>query len=209
MTEKKGTLTGKVILVTGAGRGLGSILSRELAAHGASLAINDLTPINLDQVEAQILAENGVVKSYIVDVSKKIPIQGLIQSVQDDFGRIDILIHCARVRPKANLIDMDDWEWQRTLDVNLSGAFFALQSVGRLMRAQGGGKMILVRPDLSAEIGMGAYSISMAALQELTSRAASEFKDHAIQVEWLDQQIGTQQVVTQILSICSESGLEE
>jgi len=204
-----GTLTGKVILVTGAGRGLGSVLSRELAAHGASLAINDLTPIKLDQVEAQILAENGVVRSYIVDVSKKIPIQGLIHSVQDDFGRIDILIHCARVRPNANLIDMDDWEWQRTLDVNLSGAFLTLQSVGRLMRAQGGGKMILVRPDLSAERGTGAYSISMAALQELTSRAASEFKDHAIHVEWLDQQIGTQQVVTQILSICSESGLEE
>ena len=72
VTDKIGTLNGKVILVTGAGKGLGSILSRELAAHGASLAINDLTPINLDQVEAQILAESGIVRSYIVDVSKKI-----------------------------------------------------------------------------------------------------------------------------------------
>ena len=168
MTDGPGALNGKVILVTGAGKGLGSILSRKLAAQGASLAINDLTPINLNQVEAEILAENGIVKSYIVDVSRKMPIQSLVQSIQEDFGRIDILIHCARVRPTADLIDMDDWEWQRTLDVNLTGAFLTLQSVGRLMREQGEGKIFLVGPNKPVGNGMGAFSITMTALQEFS-----------------------------------------
>jgi len=209
MSDKEMALKGKVILVVGAGKGIGSIIAAELASLGACLAINDLTPVNLDQVESGILAAGGLVRSYTVDVSKKIPIQSLVNAVQDDLGRIDILVHCARVRPKANLVDMDDWEWQRTLDVNLTGAFLTLQSIGRVMRAQGGGMMILVGPPSADELGRGAYSISMAALHELSVRAAAEFKEHAIQVKWISQQDGTDQAVKQVLAACMGKDTEE
>jgi NAD(P)-dependent dehydrogenase (short-subunit alcohol dehydrogenase family) len=203
VSEKKVSLKGKVVLVTGAGKGIGSIIAREIANHGANLAINDLTPVNLDEVESDILAKGGLVRSYIVDVSKKIPIQSLVNAVQDDLGRIDILVHCARVRPKELLMDMDDWDWQRTLDVNLTGAFLAMQSIGRVMREQGGGRMILVGPSLMNDAsGRGAYLISMAALHELSTRAAAEFKQYRIQVKWIDQQNDVGQAVKNVLAAC-------
>ena len=142
-------------------------------------------------------------------MSKKIPIQSLVNAVQDDFGRIDILVHCARVRPKAPLLDMDDWDWQRTMDVNLTGAFLTLQSVGRVMRAQGGGQMILVGPQDTNEIDFGAYKISLAALHQLSIQAAAEFEQYGIKVVWIDQKDGMDQAVNRVLAACVQTGQEE
>jgi NAD(P)-dependent dehydrogenase (short-subunit alcohol dehydrogenase family) len=209
MNERKNSLEGKVALITGAGKGIGSIIARELSAHGVSLAINDLTPINLDEVESDIQEKGGNVRTFIVDVSKKIPIQSLVNAVQDDYGHIDILVHCARVRPKTPLLDMDDWDWQRTMDVNLTGAFLTLQSVGRVMRAQGGGQMILVGPQDTNEIDFGAYKISLAALHQLSIQAAAEFEQYGIKVVWIDQKDGMDQAVNRVLAACVQTGQEE
>jgi len=179
-------LSGKVVLVTGAGKGTGRAIAQAFAAHGASLAINDLTPVNLDQTEGHIRAAGGKVKAYIVDVTKKMPIQGLVNSVLNDWGRIDILVNCAQVRPKSSLMDMDDWDWQRTLDVNLTGVFLLLQSVGRVMRRLGGGTMLMTGPHSQSGLNQAAYAISKAALVELGTQARLEFSEYAIHVHLID-----------------------
>ena len=130
-----GDFTDKVVLVTGAGKGKGRAVAEALAARGAIVAANDVTPVNLDETVARITAYGGRVKAYVEDIAKKMPVQALVNQVLDDWGKIDILVNCAEVAPSAPVLDMDDWDWQRTLDVNLTGAFLLTQSVGRVMRA--------------------------------------------------------------------------
>jgi NAD(P)-dependent dehydrogenase (short-subunit alcohol dehydrogenase family) len=196
-------LKDKVVLVTGAGKGAGRNIATAFAARGARLAINDLTPVNLDQTEAEIRTSCAQVKAYIVDVTKKMPIQGLVNSVIDDWGRIDILVNCAEVKPRSSLMDMDDWDWQRTLDVNLTGVFLLLQAVGRVMRTVGGGTMLTIAPRIRSNPLQAAYQVSKAGLIELTTQADREFSKNGIRVHLIDPEYKLD-VVQQALNLCKK-----
>ena len=80
----------KVVLITGAGRGYGRELAKAFAAQGARLALNDISPMNLNTLVKEIEAEGGEAKAYVQDIAKKVPVQGLVMHVEDDFGKIDI-----------------------------------------------------------------------------------------------------------------------
>ena len=171
---------GKVVLITGAGKGKGRLLAEEFARRGAFVAADDVSPVNLDELVAQ---GNGRIKAYVEDVAKKVAAQSIVKQVEDDLGRIDILVNHAAVEPRLALLDMDEWDWHRALDVNLTGAFLMLQSVGRVMRAQGAGVIInlvtLSRPGVRNE---AAYRASMIGLVELTRAAAGELSPYGIRV---------------------------
>src|ERR1043166_4094746 len=122
-----GTLQGKVVLITGAGKGNGAILAKAFAEQRAIVAANDISPINVEEVVDQILAKGGRAKAYIDDVAKKVAVQNIINQGEDDFGRLDILINHAAVEPRVPLLDMDEWDWHRVLDVNLTGTFLMAQ----------------------------------------------------------------------------------
>jgi NAD(P)-dependent dehydrogenase (short-subunit alcohol dehydrogenase family) len=174
-----GDLTDKIVLVTGAGKGIGRAVAEAFAARGAIVAANDVTPINLDETVARITASGGQVKAYVEDIAKKMPVQALVNQVLDDWGKIDILVNCAEVAPSAPVLNMDDWDWQRTLDVNLTGAFLLTQSVGRVMHAaipQGekGGIIIHIGWRASIPDRRTAYFVSKAGLTAFVEHAARE-----------------------------------
>lgn len=178
-------LQDRVVLITGAGRGLGREIACVFSRQGAIIAANDITPINLDQTIEEIRQAGGRASDYIFDVGKKMSVQALVEAVRDDWGRIDILINNARVEPKGSLLQMDEWDWRRTMDVNLSAPFFTMQSVGRVMSSQGGGIIVnmifrpdsdLLRPDRIA------YNASETALITLTQDAARELAPFNIRV---------------------------
>ncbi len=176
---------GKVVLVTGAGRGIGRQVAVSFAVRGAYVAANDITPINLDQTLDQIDKSGGVGVDFVTDISKKMPVQSMVAEVLDRWGRIDFLINNAGVEPRAPTLDMDAWDWQRTLDVNLNGAFFLTQVVGRVMREQGGGAMIhiAVLPAASDQfLHRSAYVASKMSLIGLTQVAAQELAPFNIRV---------------------------
>jgi NAD(P)-dependent dehydrogenase (short-subunit alcohol dehydrogenase family) len=173
----------KVVLVTGAGKGTGRRAAEALAARGAIVAANDLTPVNLDETLARITAAGGTVKAYLADVAKKMPVQGLLNQVLDDFGRLDALISCARVEPLRSVLEMDEWDWQRTLDVNLTGAFLLTQSAGRIMKDQGGGAIVHIGGQAGGPTsGRAAYLASQAGLRALVAAAANEFAAFGVRV---------------------------
>lgn len=175
----------QVVLVTGAGRGIGRAIAQEFATHGAIVAANDLTPVNLDQTINQIEARGGRARAYLTDIAKRLPAQNLIGQVVEDWGRIDILINNAGVEPHASILELDEWDWQRTLDVNLSAPFFLMQAAGRVMRDQGGGVVVNIASIAGRAHGLkdrSAYVASKMGLIGLTREAARELAAYHIRV---------------------------
>ncbi len=175
----------KVVLITGAGRGIGRALAEAFARQGARVAANDLTPINLDETVRRIRAAGGQCKDYVHDIAMKMPVQAMVEQIRDDWERIDILVNNAGVEPHASILDMDEWDWRRTIDVNLSGAFFTMQSVGRVMKEQGGGMIVNIASIAGRAHGLrerSAYVASKTGLIGLTREAAREFAAYNIRV---------------------------
>ena len=176
-------LKDKVVLITGAGKGSGRLLAKAFAERGASVAANDISPINVEQVVDEINGQGGHAKAYVEDVAKKVGVQNFINQVEDDFGRIDILINHAAVEPNVPLLSMDEWDWHRVLDVNLTGVFLMTQSVGRVMREKGGGVIInLVTESIGDEKQEAAFVASMNGLTGFTRQAARELSPYGIHV---------------------------
>jgi 3-oxoacyl-[acyl-carrier protein] reductase len=176
---------GKVVLITGAGRGIGREIALAFGAQGAIIAANDITPINLDETIAQLEAAGAVAKDFVTDISKKMPVQSMVSQVLDQWERIDILVNNAGVEPHAPLLELDAWDWQRTLDVNLSGAFYTTQSVGRVMREQGAGVIVNIASIAGRAHGLkdrSAYVASKMGLIGLTREAARELAPFNIRV---------------------------
>jgi NAD(P)-dependent dehydrogenase (short-subunit alcohol dehydrogenase family) len=173
------------VLITAAGRRLGRLLALAFSANGYAVAANDLTPARLDETIASIQASGGKGRPYMVDVVKGLPVQDLVDRVLADYQRIDVLVNNAGVQPGAHLLDMDEWDWQRALDVNLSGPFLMMQVVGRQMQRQGGGVVINISggawPDKN-ESDRAAFYATQSALFTLTESAASEFMSYNIRV---------------------------
>ncbi|MBW8011655.1 MAG: SDR family NAD(P)-dependent oxidoreductase [Chloroflexi bacterium] len=204
--------TDQVVLIIGAGRGLGSALAKAFAAQGALVAANDLTPINVDEVVAEIIAAGGKAKVYLADAAKKIALQTMVTEVLEDWGRIDVLVNHANVKPQDPLLDIDEWDWRRAVDVNLNAVFLAIQSVGRVMRDLGGGVIINIGPEPAKtpeKTASAAYLSSKAGVVALTRGAASELAEYNIRVSAV-QVAGnyTDSALRQILELCSADNQE-
>jgi NAD(P)-dependent dehydrogenase (short-subunit alcohol dehydrogenase family) len=194
------TVQDKVIMITGAGKGSGGLLARALAERGAIIAANDISPINVEQVVEEINRQGGRARAYIEDVAKKVGVQNLINQVEDDLGRIDILIHHAAVQPHVSLLEMDEWDWHRVLDVNLTGAFLVTQSAARVMRVKGGGEIIfLLTGTARDEENEAAFVASMSALAAFARQAARELRPHGIRVRTVQNEQGS--VVKEVLAL--------
>ncbi len=180
MSEMAGSfdLQGKVVLVSAAGREPGRALALAFARAGARVAANDFMPMGLDETVKEIRDLGGEVRSYQEDVSKGLPAGALVDWVIKDFGRLDVLLNFAAARPQAPLLDMDEWDWLRTLDFNLNGPFLMMKAAGRAMSDRGGGVIINIAGACQGQAqapGMAAYNASTSGLLALTQTAAVEF----------------------------------
>lgn len=190
----------KVVLITGAGKGAGRLLAQAFAERGASVAANDISPVNVELLVEQIQARGGQATAYIEDVAKKLGAQYVVKQVEDDFGRIDILINHASVEPHVPLLDIDEWDWHRVLDVNLTGAFLMTQSAGRVMREQGFGVILnLISAAQAAAAHEAAFVASMSGLEGFTRQAARELSPYGIQVYALENMDG--QIVDKVMAL--------
>jgi NAD(P)-dependent dehydrogenase (short-subunit alcohol dehydrogenase family) len=180
-----------VVLVTGAGKGAGSQVAEAFAEQGAYVALNDIAPNNVDAL-LQGWNERGYkVKSYVEDVSRKLSAQALVNQVLEEWGRIDVLINHAVVEPSAPLLEMDEWDWHRTLDVNLTGVFLMMQSAGRIMCEQKHGVIInlMSLSGRTAALNRSAYVTTQMGLIGLTRQAARELYGYGVRVHAAGQGI--------------------
>lgn len=171
----------KVALIIGAGTALGTEIARELAGKGVQLALNEQLPTRIEPLAAEIVRSGGKAAAFPADVSRKLSLQTMLQDVLEKYKRIDILVFVANVQPPDVILDMDEWDWHRTIDLNLTAAFLCMQSVGRVMRELGSGVMVNVLSPKS-EVSV-AYEVAAAGVEALSRTAEEEFAAHGIRVK--------------------------
>ena len=178
-------LTGKVALVTGAGRGIGRAITLGLARAGACVAANDVDPATAEQTAAALAAEGFDVAPFPADVADQPAVKAMLAAVLARWGRLDILVNNAGVEPHGSLLDFPLADWQRTLDVNLTGPFLTSQAAARAMKDQGGGVIVNISSIAGRAAGLrhrAAYVASKTGLIGFTRECAREFAAYNIRV---------------------------
>lgn len=184
MSGNQLSLNGKVALLTGGSRGLGRATALGFARAGADVAIASRKLPDLETVAQEIREMGRKSLAVAAHVGKVDEIGNLVNTVQNEFGRIDILVNNAGTNPTmAPAIDIEERAWDAIMNLNLKGLFFLSQAVARLMKDRGGGSIINVasvagfRPG-----GLPVYSISKAGVIMATKVMAKEWGPFNIRV---------------------------
>lgn len=177
--------TGKVVLITGAGSGIGRQTARQFAAAGAAVAVADLDPEG-GQETAQLLAEAGAEAQFFAcDVADPEEVAGLVEQTAARFGRLDCAVNNAGIGGPWERIESYPLEaWDRVLAVNLSGVFYCVQAQIRQMKQQEDGAIVNVA-SIAGKRGLpnqSAYTASKHGVIGLTRTAAQECARHGIRV---------------------------
>ena len=170
-------LDDRVALVTGGSRGLGLGMALALAHSGADIAIASRTLSDLETAAALIEATGRkclMIQSDIGDVTQ-VPI--IIEQVTAKFGRLDILVNAAGINIRQPFDEFTPEDWDKLININLKSAFFLSQAAARVMRTQGGGKIINVG-SISFDLiipNIALYAVSKNGLRGLTRALAVEY----------------------------------
>lgn len=172
-------MTKQRVIVTAAGTGIGRAIAEAFYHDGAQVHICDISETAL----AQTMAANPHMRSSLTDISKADQIDALFQDACDWMGGIDVLINNAGIGgPKAALDEIEDSDWDQTIQVNLNGAFYCIKRAAKLMKAQKSGCIINIS-SASARTGLplrAPYVASKVALQGLTRNVARELGPYNI-----------------------------
>ena len=176
----------KVVLVTGAGRGIGKAIAMAFAQEGARVAVNDINPGTCEATASEINSIGGEAAAWQCDVANKMAVQTMLIDIEDRWQHIDILINNAGVEPHKSILTMDEWDWDRTFEVNLKAAFVCSQTVGRMMRDRAnGGSIVNIASIAGRAAGLrdrSAYTSSKMGLIGFTKECAREFAAYNIRV---------------------------
>ena len=184
---------GKIALVTGAARGVGKVIAQRFAQEGASVVINDIDLKEADGVAQGMTREGFGAIALRADVSKGTEVEAMMDEVIGKYGRIDILVNNAGVFAQSVLImDLQEEEWDRIMNINLKGVFNCSKAVIRHMIKQGAGRIVNVT-SFTGKTGRVVYSTvgnptkahycaSKAGIISLTKSLAFELAPHDITV---------------------------
>ena len=198
-----------VAIVTGAGRGLGAAVARALASAGLRVAVNDINPDRATKIAAEITAAGGQALAVQGDVANKFQCVKVIEATREAWGQLDVLVCNAAVTPTATILKMDEWDFQRCLEVNLKGTFFMSQLCGRVMadenQARGGGVILHIASTAGVEHpleGQAAFCASQAAVVGFGRECAREYAAYGIRVQTIlrDERQPAEQRTSQVVA---------
>jgi NAD(P)-dependent dehydrogenase (short-subunit alcohol dehydrogenase family) len=175
-------LTGKVALVTGAGKGIGRGIAKAFAAEGCNLMLTARTQVDLESV-ADELADSGVdVGIATADVADADRMGKIFEQLKQRFGRLDLLVNNAGAFDGGPLDELSLEDWDRVIATNLRGPFICTQHAMRIMKEQSGGRIINVGSISGQRVRYSSapYSTSKHGIWGLTQVTALEGRDHGI-----------------------------
>ena len=181
--ESTFSLSGKVILVTGASSGLGARFAKLFAAEGATVAMAARRVERLKELRAEIEADGGQAHVYAMDVTDAGSVSDAIAKVDAEFGRIDVLVNNSGVSASGRLLDMTEEDYDYVMNTNTKGAFFVAQQTAKVMIAKKTpGRIINIASVAGLRVlsGIGVYCMSKAAVVQMTKAMALEWGKYGI-----------------------------
>jgi NAD(P)-dependent dehydrogenase (short-subunit alcohol dehydrogenase family) len=178
-------LKDKIVVVTGASKGIGRAIALGTAHEGADVVVNYNTDAtSAEEVKQQILSLGRRAVAAKADISQVSEIHSLFEVVRSEFGRVDVLVNNAGITGWTSLFDVTEEKWDQVLDANLKGTFFCSLEAARMMRSGGGGSIVNVSTNCAA-LGVKnlvAYATSKAGIHGLTRQLAVELAPYKIRV---------------------------
>jgi len=178
-------LSGRVALVTGAGRGIGKGIALELARAGCRIAVNYVTePEKARETVAEVRALGVEALAVGADVSQAGAVIEMVDRVVREFKALDILVNNAGTQTFKPLLDVTEAEWDLVVNTNLKGCFLCTQSAARFMKDHGGGSIVNIGSGCNkvAFPNLVAYTASKGGIEMFTKVAAVELGPHGIRV---------------------------
>ena len=174
----------KVVIVTGAGKGIGRCIAQTYASEGAKVVLADKDPDLGSETEKSIFSAGGTVAYIQTDVSHPKEIEKLVRKSTQLFGRIDILINNAGISKWKPPYELTLGEWEEVIDTNLRSVFLCSREAAKIMRELGGGSIVNIASTRAfmSEPNSEAYAASKGGIVALTHALAASFSSDNIQV---------------------------
>jgi dehydrogenase/reductase SDR family protein 4 len=185
MDVSKFSLNGKVAIVIGGAGDIGKAIAQTFSGAGADVVISSRKQENLDAAAEEIKAETGgKVLGIASHIAKLEQSKSLVEQVMKECGRIDILVNSSGSSFMVPLLEMEEWQWDAVMNVNVKGPFFLAQQIAPIMKEQGGGNIINITSYMGVRVeeSLGAYCISKAAVMHMTRVMAKEWGKYNIRV---------------------------
>ena len=176
---------GEVAIVTGAGNGIGKATALRLASEGASVAVGDLDLAAAQATVDAITTSGGQAMAVAVDVTARASVEAMVETVVARYGQVDVLCNIAGIAVGEPFLEVTDKNWQRTLDVNLTGVFLCSQVVARQMVAKNiAGRIVHMASTngLVGEANLSHYNASKFGVVGLTMTMAIDLASYNIRV---------------------------
>lgn len=130
-------LEGKVCIITGGGRGIGAATARKFAAEGAGVVVADISAEAVQAFVQELEKDGHAALGVAVDVTDAADVERMIEATLERFGRLDCLVNNAGITDDAQLLNMDESQWDRVIDVNLKGVYLCTRAAVRVMVERG------------------------------------------------------------------------
>ena len=177
--------TGKVILITGASRGIGEALAKGFCELGGQVILTSRKQESLDKVAAGINSSGGKACAIACHVGKSEDRKKLVDEIYSKFGKVDVLVNNAATNPLFGpAMDASEEAWDKIFEVNLKGPFLLTKAIAAKMIEKGGGAIVNVSSvaGFKPMMGLGVYSISKAGIIMMTKVFAAELGEKGIRV---------------------------
>jgi meso-butanediol dehydrogenase/(S,S)-butanediol dehydrogenase/diacetyl reductase len=178
------SVEGKVVIVTGAGRGLGAGMVKHLAENGAKVGVADINKDNAEAVAEQIRGDGGEAIALGVDVAERAQVRGIVGKVVEKYGRLDVMFNNAGISQTCPFMDITEEDFNRIIRVNALGVMIGIQEAARQMISQGAGKIINTS-SIAGKQGWEHYAhycVAKFGVVALTQSAARALSKHGITV---------------------------
>jgi 3alpha(or 20beta)-hydroxysteroid dehydrogenase len=180
-----GRVDDKVALISGAARGMGAAHARALVAEGAKVVVGDVLDEEGNKVAEELRSDSGGGARFVhLDVTQPDQWQAAVKTAVEEFGKLDVLVNNAGIAHFSTLKDSPLADWQRVIDVNLTGTFLGIQAAVAPMIAAGGGSIINVSSveGLRGSPGLYGYVASKFGVRGLAKAATLELAERNIRV---------------------------
>lgn len=155
----KGTLTGKVVLITGAAGGIGTAIARAVTNESAKVVLCDINTEGVRRLADRMTREGKSAAAYTLDISRPSEISTVVEKIVTEHNRVDVLVNNAAICPRIPLEEVTEADFDRIVGINLKGTFFVSQAVSPVMVRQGSGRIVNISSVGARTGGVAASSV--------------------------------------------------